>query len=177
MQSIYEKFKKEKKVVSIYNDYTDTGNCWSGFVIDVDDDYILLAHITEHGFSDGFTLMLTDEIINVEEGTAYEKKIQKLYELRKQRHDKLVLNNNVNLLEGILEYAKDKKEFITITMSENDEYPITGIVEYVEDDNICIKSFTSYAKENGYAYIRKLGRYQVHIASLDEQNYALLYND
>ena len=30
MKRLLEKFKQEKKVVSIYNDSADTGNCWNG---------------------------------------------------------------------------------------------------------------------------------------------------
>ena len=45
MKRLLEKFKQEKKVVSIYNDSADTGNCWTGFVNEVDDDYVLIAHV------------------------------------------------------------------------------------------------------------------------------------
>ena len=34
MKRLLEKFKREKKVVSIYNDSADTGNCWTGYVIE-----------------------------------------------------------------------------------------------------------------------------------------------
>lgn len=177
MKGILEKLKNKSKVVSIYNDVSDTGNCWTGFISDFDDEYVLLAHVTEHGFADGFTLISVEEIINIEEGTIYEKKLQKLYELRNQKHGGLSLNNTDDLLEGILEYAEENKEFISIMLSDDDEYPITGLIEYMEEDNICINSFTSEGKENGYAYINKNVIYQVCIASLVEQNYALLFNN
>ena len=37
MRKLLEKFMQEKKVISIYNDPGDTGNCWTGFVNAVDD--------------------------------------------------------------------------------------------------------------------------------------------
>ena len=110
MKQLLEKFKQEKKVVSIYNDSADTGNCWTGFVNEVDDDYVLLINITEHGVYDGVTLLVLDEIINIEEGSMYEKRVQRLYELRNQKYNKLSIEAMDDLLEGMLNYAKEKEK-------------------------------------------------------------------
>ena len=77
--------KVENKIVSLYNDLSDTGSCWTGWICDVDDNHVLLAHISENGFYGGFTLIELDSIFNIEADTKYEQKIHKLYLLKKQK--------------------------------------------------------------------------------------------
>lgn len=78
MRKLLEKFKQEKNVINIYNDSSDTGNCWTVFVSEVDDIYVLIAHCTDHSFYGGFFVHEIEGIYNIERGTSYEKKIQKL---------------------------------------------------------------------------------------------------
>jgi len=177
MRKLLEKFMQEKKVISIYNDSGNTGNCWTGFVNAVDDDYVLLAHVSENGFYGGFCLHAIDEIFNIEQGTSYEKKTHKLYELRKQSHPSLALDMSNGLLEALLFYAKNKEIFISITLIEDDSYPPTGLIEEITEEFICLKKFTSSGVENGFSYIMKEDIHQLFIDSLPEQNLALLYND
>ena len=177
MKKLLGKFKQENKVVSIYNDPNDTGNCWTGFVNEVDDDYVLIAHVTENGFYGGFCLHAIDGIFNIEQGTSYEKKTHKLYELRKQSHPALTLDMDNGLLEALLLYAKNEEIFISIALMEDDDYPPTGFIEEMTDDFICLKNFTSSGVENGFSYIKKEDIHQLFIDSLPEQNLALLYND
>lgn len=177
MKQLLEKFKQEKKVVSIYNDSSDTGNCWTGFVNEVDDDYVLIAHVSENGFYGGFCLHAIDGIFNIEQGTSYEKKTHKLYELRKQSHPSLSLDITEGLLEALLLYAKNEEIFISIALMEGDDYPPTGLIEEMTDDFICLKNFTSSGLENGFSYIKKEDVHKLFIDSLPEQNLALLYND
>ncbi len=177
MKKLLEKFKQEKKVVSIYNDPSDTANCWTGFVKEVDDDYVLIAHISENGFYGGFCLHAIDGIFNIEQGTSYEKKTHKLYELKKQKHPSLSFDLSKGLLEAVLGYAQNEEIFISIALVEDDSYPPTGLVEEMTEDLICLKNFTSSGEENGFSYIKKEDIHQLFVDSLPEQNMALLYND
>ncbi len=177
MKNLLSKFKQEKTVVSIYNDSADTGSCWTGYIQEVDDDYVLLAHITENGFYGGFCLHAIDGIFNIEQGTRYEKKTLKLYELRKQTHPFLSLDMGDGLLEAILRYAQNKHVFISIALVEDDSYPPTGLIEEITEDSICLKQFNNNGEENGFSYIKKEDIYQLFVDSLPEQNLALRYHD
>ena len=177
MKRLLEKFKQEKKVVSIYNDSSDTANCWTGFVNEVDEDYVLIAHISENGFYGGFCLHAIDGILNIEQGTSYEKKTHKLYELRKQSHPSLSLDMSNGLLEALLIYAQNEKIFISIALIEDDGYPPRGLIKEMTEDFICLNNFTSDGLENGFSYIEKEDIHQLFIDSLPEQNLALLYHD
>ena len=106
----------------------------------------LINTVVEHGVYDGVTLLVLDEIINIEEGSMYEKKVQRLYEFRNQKYNKLSIEAMDDLLEGMLNYAKEKEKFITITLTEDDDYLITGIIEDIEDDYICIKLLKAIVK-------------------------------
>lgn len=177
MKELLEKFKQEKKVISIHNDSADTERCWTGFVSEVDEDYVLIAHFSKDGFYDGFCLHAIDGILNIEQGTYYENKTHRLYELRKQGHPTLSLNMGDGLLEAILTYAKEEEIFISITLVEDDEYPPTGLVKELTEDFVCILNFDNDGTENGFSYIKKENIHQVFVDSLLEQNLALLYKD
>lgn len=177
MRKLFEKFKQEKKVVSIYNDSSDTGRCWTGFISEVDDDHVLMAHCTSHGFYGGFVLHDLDGIFNVEEGTSYEKKIQKLYELRKQNHPVLSMDLSAGLLEALLACAQREKMFVSIDLVEDDAYPPTGLVEDVKEDVICLKKFTDAGEDDGFAYIKKEDVHLLTVDAMSEQDLALIYND
>ena len=177
MRKLLEKFKQEKNVISIYNDSSDTGNCWTGFVSEVDDDYVLIAHCTDHGFYGGFCIHEIEGIYNIEQGTSYEKKIQKLYELRKQSHPVLLLDTNVDLLDALLDYAKWEELFISIDLIEGDSFPPTGLIEELTDDYICLKNITSSGETNGFSYIKREDIHTLFVDSMSEQDTALLYQD
>jgi len=177
MKRLLEKFKQEKKVVSIYNDSADTGNCWTGFVQEVDDDHVLLAHITANGFYDGFGLFAIDGIFNIEQGTYYEKKVQRLYELRKQSHPSFDLDMERDLLEAFLCYAKSKDLVVSIALTESDDYPSEGLIEEITEEFISLKLIKSNGFEDGFAYVKMEDICFMFVDSLEEQSLKLLYND
>ena len=177
MRKLLEKFKMEKKVVSIYNDLSDTRMCWTGFVNEVDDDYVLIEHISENGFYGGFCLYEIGGIFNIEQGSSYEKRTSKLYKLRRQSHPSLSLDMSNGLLEALLNYVKNERIFISINLIEDDSCPPTGLIEEIDEEFICLKKFKNSGKENGVSYIKKADIYQLFVDSLPEQNLALLYND
>ena len=177
MKKLLEKFKQEKEVVSIYIDSSDTGNCWTGFVYEVDDEYVLIAHVSENGFYGGFCLHAIDGVFNIEQGTSYEKKTHRLYELRKQSHPSLSLDMGNGLLEAVLSYVKEKKLFVSTDLVEDDPYAPTGIIKELTEDYVYLLNFTSSGTENGISYIKKEGIHRLFVESMPEQDLKLLYND
>jgi len=177
MKKLLERFKQEKKVISIYNDPSDTGNCWTGFVSEVDDNYVLIAHCTEHGFYGGFCLHEIEGIYNIEQDTSYEKKVQKLYQLRKQNHPTISLDVNNSLLDSLLAYVQKEEIFVSIELMEDDPYSPTGLIQELTEDYVCLKNFTSSGETNGYSYIEKEDIHKLFVDSMPEQDLALIYQD
>lgn len=173
MIEILKTLEQKKDVISIYNE-SNTENCWTGFIYAIDDEFILLSHITENGFCGGYTLFQIDTIRNIEQGTSYEKKTHKLYELRNQQHSCIYLEPRKTLLDSVLEYAFKEHVFISITLDENDEYPRTGIVKNISDEDVCIQLYNTIGKKNGLSYIKKYDIYQVFLDGLVEQNISML---
>lgn len=177
MKKLLEKFKQEKKVISIYNNPSDTGNCWTGFVGEVDDNYVLIAHCTSHGFYDGFILHQIDGIYHIEQCTNYENKIQKLYELRKQTHPVLPLEKNNSLFDALLTYVQREEIFVSIELLEDDDYPLIGLIEELTDDYICLKNFNNDGEPNGFSYIENESIHRLFIDSMSEQDLKLIHQN
>lgn len=177
MKKLLEKFKQEKQVISIYNDPSDTGNCWTGFVAEVDDDYVLIAHCTDHGFYGGFSLHEIEGVYTIEHGTSNEKRVQKLYELRKQSHPVLSLDTNNSLLDALLAYVQREEIFVSLELVEDDPYAPTGLIKELTEDYICLNNFTSSGEANGFSYIAKEDVHKLFIDSLPEQDLTLIYHD
>ena len=177
MRKLLERFKEENKVVSICSDPSDTNTCWTGFVVDVDDNHVLLAHITSNGFYEGFVLISTEDVLYVEEGNKYEKRLHKLYELRKQSHPNVVLNSDVDLLEGILQFCKDEGKVLSIELVEDDDYDPAGFVHEICEDYVCLEKLTNDGERNGFAYVKMENIHKIFVDGLNEQNISLLYDD
>ncbi len=175
MRKLLEQFKVEKKVISIHSDPNDTNGCWTGFVVDVDDEHVLIAHISSNGFYGGYVLIQTEDILFVEEGGAYERRMQKLYELRKQSHPEIILDNELELLTGILKFAKEKEKVTSIELVEDDEYAPVGFVHDVTEDYICLNTLTNEGEPDSITYVKVENVHKIFMDTLPEQNIRLLY--
>ena len=90
-----------------------------------------MAHITSHGYYDGFQVGLLDNIFNIEVETNYNEKIMKLYQGRKESHPVLTLKKERSLLEEALEWAKAEEKYVLFEMVEDDDYPPIGLVKEI----------------------------------------------
>ena len=175
MKRIIEKLKVENKIVSLYNDLSETGSCWTGWICDVDDNHVLLAHISENGFYGGFTLIELDSIFNIEADTKYEQKIHKLYLLKKQKHPLIHLEQTQTLFDETLEYAFKNNLFISCEFGSYDDYSPTGLIAEISEEFLTLHCYNNYGHEDGFSYFKKEDIKQIYIDSLHEQNTALLY--
>ncbi|MEH7455181.1 hypothetical protein [Gottfriedia acidiceleris] len=73
------KLTNTQDLVEIYNDLGDVDACAVAKVLYVSDDYVILASITPNGMYDGFSLLKTDNIFQINVDSRYLRKINKLY--------------------------------------------------------------------------------------------------
>lgn len=172
MKNLLDKFKHNREVISIYQ--SDLAKCWAGFVYDIDDDYVLLSHITDDGFYGGFILLSIDTITNIEHSTISERKLYKLYELRKQQPPCIKLSKKDTLLTSVLEYSHNEQAVISIYFDKDDEYTITGVIYDISEEDLCIQIYNKVGAKNGFSHIKKYDICQIFVDGLYEQNISLL---
>lgn len=173
MKSVFEKIRKDNTIVSLYTDPDDAKHCYTGFIVDWDNEHVLLAHISWRGLYDGYYLRRIDDILYMEVNGEYEEKIHKLYRRKKQSHKKLYLKQENTLLDSILKYSCKKKLFISVDLSEDGEHSLTGTI-LETGDILCIQKYTYYGEKDSLAYIKKEDIYTLSIDTEQEQDLQLL---
>ncbi len=101
----------------------------TGFVRSCDENEILIAHINPRGEYDGFILKHLDDLYRVDCDGEYEKKIQRLYQLKEQSHPHFDCTEE-GALFPLLKFAKETESLITVEL-EGDK--ITGFVREYAD--------------------------------------------
>lgn len=114
---------------------------------EVDDDYVLIAHISDRGLYDGFILRELADIQHIETGGEYEEMIGKLYKLKKQSHRKLNIKETPCLMDALLEHCCKEKLFIAIKFLPDDESSIRGALQEAGDVLIIQRYFNAGIKD------------------------------
>ena len=97
------KIKENNDIVSIFCDEDDTSMFLEGYIYAIGRQDFLIKHITPHGLSDGYILKKIDSVMHLEISGRYEKKIEKLYSKKNQRHIDLKLQDKVSLKNNIFQ--------------------------------------------------------------------------
>ena len=91
-------------------DYTDLH--LTGYVAKYSADEVLIAHISVHGYYDGFILKPVKDIYRIDYAGNYETKIDRLYKQRKQGHPNLGGIGDGEIMPSLFSYAKDNSLII-----------------------------------------------------------------
>ena len=97
------KIKENNNIVSIFCDEDDTSMFLEGYIYAIGRQDFLIKHITPHGLADGYILKKIDSVMHLEISGQYEKKIEKLYSKKNQRHIDLKLQDKVSLKNNIFQ--------------------------------------------------------------------------
>lgn len=167
IKSTLNRFVLDKRVVSLS---WGTQGTHVGVVLGVDDEAVLIAHITSCGLYDGYVIRPLVGLESITYGGEYENKIELLYTLRQQRHETICLNNNI--YDDVLCYAHERELIVT---AESNGEAITGFLEFWDDCVIRFRVLDQYAKENGCALIFKSAIDLLAVDTDYEQALALIY--
>lgn len=151
IRSINYCFKK-RIIASFAFEDNDTQKFLVGYIEKYNDSEILIAHISPHGYYDGFILKHVEDVKRIDYGGEYEKKVERLYTIRNQTHDHintLVLEEEC-ILEPLLDFAKHKNYVVTFDLSDS---CVSGFVNGYSDDVVYLEVVNDYGGENGISII------------------------
>ena len=143
----------QNKVLATF--YCDNGTVQTllvGYVEKFNDTEILIAHISPHGFYDGFILKHIEDIKRIDYDSDYEKKILRLYKLRGQSHAVIQTfdSQDDEIIYSLLDFAKQNDYVVSLEFTQDS---ISGFVNGYSDDVVYLDTTNDYGVENGIAII------------------------
>ena len=173
MFEILSNFAEKHETVSIYSNLENTFAHLTGYVLKVTEDYVLIAHITEHGFYDGYILKRLEDIYRVDQGGLYEWKITTLYHLRNQKHDLFIQSEFKHPLNiQFLQCAKENNKIISV---EYEDTVISGFVNDYDENKLFLSIVDEYGRKNGNTIIYLDTIQTIALDTDTEQDILLLY--
>ena len=138
------------------------------------DSEILIAHISSHGYYDGFILKHIEDVCRIEYGGAYEKRIERLYKLKKQSHKSIeTFNANEDeILFSFLDFAKANDYIICLEFVDNS---VSGLLNGYSDDVVYLEVINDYGNCDGILIANIDEIFGVAVDTDDEQDLRLMY--
>ena len=170
MEKMLKLSLQEKKVTSFYNDKEDTGQAFTGYLGAYDDANILIYHISPRGLYDGYILLERDSVFQLDFYGKYEKKIEYLYDSKKQQHQNVVITED-GVLNSLLQFAQQNRYLVYIGLQDSS---VTGLIKEFDEENICLEVYTNYGEADGISTVSVEEVMMVVVDSDDEQDMALL---
>ena len=164
------KMKQNKNIVSIFCDETDSTTFLEGYIYAVGVQKFLIKHITPHGLADGYILKELDSIVHLETGGKYERKIEKLYHKKNQKHIDLEIDKNSDLEDNILQICMNNEYITSFEMVEDDECPIKGTIKELDSNKVIVSKLTEDGEEDGEAVLKKENIDTISFLGVDEED-------
>lgn len=168
------KMKQNKNIVSIFCDETESTTFLEGYIYAVGVQKFLIKHITPHGLADGYILKELDSIVHLETGGKYERKIEKLYHKKNQKHIDLEIDKNSDLEDNILQICMNNEYITSFEMVEDDECPIKGTIKELDSNKVIVSKLTEDGEEDGEAVLKKENIDTISFLGVDEEDIEIL---
>ena len=168
------KMKQNKNIVSIFCDETDSTTFLEGYIYAVGVQKFLIKHITPHGLADGYILKELDSIVHLETGGKYERKIEKLYHKKNQKHIDLEIDKNSDLEDNILQICMNNEYITSFEMVEDEECPIKGTIKELDSNKVIVSKLTEDGEEDGEAVLKKENIDTISFLGVDEEDIEIL---
>ncbi len=141
-------FIDRNKLVSIFDNVYKTDKFIAGFILNVSDEFVLVAHVDSFGFYDGYLVKQLNKIYNIEFDGKYEKKLLTLYKLQNQSHKKVAIDSS-SIIIDLLNHAKNNNLAISAELYNSGTYDVQGLIENLNESTITVKLIDDYGCENG----------------------------
>ncbi|MFT8321108.1 MAG: hypothetical protein ABF649_09395 [Bacillus sp. (in: firmicutes)] len=140
-----------KELVEVYTEVENATKFEVGKVLKFSEEFVLLANVSPIGMYDGFHLINTIDIYQINKNTKYIRNIKKLYEAKNQSHIDFEGKND-HLLESMLKFAEKNKFVVFIKLFE--EAFIQGFIKKVEKEILVVSIVTDDGEFDGESYVK-----------------------
>lgn len=148
MRKRMERYIGTDTLISVYTDANEPDKYTLGFLLQIDDHYLLMNKVNRFGEEDGFCIISIDVIFAYDDDKLYSGKIKKLLSLKNQlRKEIRELDHSVMI--SLVKYAKDNHFLIEI----NEDNSYIGFVTYYSEEIVELELIDIYAKKIGTACV------------------------
>lgn len=134
-----------QKMVTVYSEDLDDEYI-SGFISCSNEDTMVLACVDRFGENNGFLLIGLDGVYRMDVDSAYEKKLELLYTIKKQQHDPIDFSQEETIKETLIRWAYRENKTITVGFWNTD----SEVCGYIENpDNVKIINIDEYECKPG----------------------------
>lgn len=177
MKKLLKELKKQKKVVCLYYDECKLERECTGYIKKVRGEQVLLARITDDGEADGYLLKSWKEICHVEVEHKFHKRIETLYQRKKESHIPLLLKKEEDLMTDVIRACEEMKLMVSVYIdSDDDEWPLTGFVSQKEN-MVEVKEIDQYGEPICVSYVHADRITTMMIEGIFEQSRHILYDN
>ena len=169
MRELLYKIKEMDKLISVFFDKNHPDTFLTGYVNGIDDEFVIINHITPQGFYDGYICIRIDDIICVEYDGKYEDKICSLYQA-KNSNKHIYHSEEVPVKESLIKWAHSNKILVSVGVFDTS---ILGIVTQM-GALWEIRRIDEYGEEEGISVIYEDDIEWLAVDSEEEQSARLL---
>lgn len=152
MLNLLKKICLEKKYVSIYLASSNNAKFIYGRILCVNEEHFAIYTLAVNGQYDGILVRKTDDIIRVEMGGLYAKKMDKLCEGYCLNPEIYCLDEN-NIADSLLLKAQKEKKMISLEISDSGYIDVVGYVENVHNGLCVVNRIDEYGVSDGKAFL------------------------
>jgi hypothetical protein len=142
----------EKRFVSVSTDKDNTDRFTVGFILNIDEETILLNSINPDGYDDGLILININDVYLIEYDDLYLKQLRFIHENSIELSKKATINlPSINENEDIFYKMLDKCQEEGILISINLSYGIglTGVIKKIDSEFVILQSINESGQEDG----------------------------
>lgn len=157
MKQVFEKYLGSDALLEVYP--RNSEKFYVGRVLGMDGEFVLMHILSKYGRDEGFVLFLLEDITSVQADTIYLQKTLCLSGRWSARRD-LPSVAGGNLLEFLLNYAREKGLGVSVELRDEEPEDYLGVVEACADGILTLRQVGLYGEDDGVAYVRmdEIGR-------------------
>lgn len=174
---ILEESKKKKKIIGIRK-YNDDEEFWCGYIIDYNEDNILIQHYTKFGKPDG---VINERICDIESfdtdndySKSYQYLIKNNHKLDQQTSLIIELKNSDNWQFDTLQQLYSKAEVVSLEI--NNEDWVVGLITELNTEYINLTLIGKLGEYEGKTTYRLSDISSIHYNRMEERKRKLLYD-
>lgn len=160
---------ENREIVSIFCDDSNPSTFLTGRVLNVTEDELLLCHISPDGYYDGFIWIPTRYLFRVNIGGKYERKIQTLYQFRKQSHPTVPIKDC--LQNSLLSFCLTRNLIVSVELEST---TLRGQLVHFDKDIVSLSLLDDYGLPNGTSHVLNEQIISIAVDTSHEQNLRIL---
>lgn len=147
MEKLLKKMRDTRELVAVY--YKSTNGACTGFVRELDDEFMLLELISPNGRADGFTIVRLDEILKMDARTSYLRNLSRVYAYYGDPPQPIKLKDK-DLLLAFLDYASKNGWLTTMTLGFETIEKISGFIVGRDWNALTVRLVGENGEDDGF---------------------------